>query len=68
MSLKNGQDQTEGILIRMTGVEISFLSVHDSYKVPKQFEERLRNVMAETYKEAIGLEPAIGQRATISII
>jgi hypothetical protein len=51
---------TEGILMRMTDMAIPCLPVHDSYIVPRQHEDRLRDVMGGTYKEAIGFEPVIG--------
>lgn len=51
---------TEGILMRMTDTGIPCLPVHDSYIVPKQFEERLRDVMTGEYKAVIGFEPVIG--------
>lgn len=51
---------TEGILMRMTDMGIPCLPVHDSYIVPKQYEERLRDAMIGEYKAVIGLEPVIG--------
>ena len=51
---------TEAILMRMTDIGIPCLPVHDSYIVPKQYEDRLRDVMVGEYKAVIGFEPVIG--------
>lgn len=51
---------TERILMRMTDMGVPCLPVHDSYIVPKQFEERLRDAMTGEYKAVIGFEPVIG--------
>ena len=50
---------TEAILMRMTDMAIPCLPVHDSYIVPKQHEDRLRDVMVGEYKAALGFEPVI---------
>ena len=50
---------TEAILMRMTDMGIPCLPVHDSYIVPRQFEDRLRDVMAGEYRALLGFEPVI---------
>ena len=50
---------TEGILMRMTDMAIPCLPVHDSYIVPKQHEDRLRDVMVSEYRAVLGFEPVI---------
>ena len=50
---------TEGILMRMTDMGIPCLPVHDSYIVPRQHEDRLRDVMVGEYRAALGFEPVI---------
>ncbi|MDX9835447.1 MAG: hypothetical protein RBT36_09615 [Desulfobulbus sp.] len=50
---------TEAILMRMTDMGIPCLPVHDSYIVPRQFEDRLRDVMVGEYKALLGFEPVI---------
>lgn len=50
---------TEAILVRMTDMGIPCLPVHDSYIVPKQHEDRLRDVMVGEYKAVLGFEPVI---------
>jgi hypothetical protein len=51
---------TERILMRMTDMAIPCLPVHDSYIVPEQHEDRLRDVMVGEYKAVLGFEPVIG--------
>ncbi|MBV5343104.1 hypothetical protein JZU68_05665, partial [bacterium] len=61
LKLQNLDSQiTEAILMRMTDKGIPCLPVHDSYIVPQQYEDRLRDVMMEEYKAVIGYEPVIG--------
>jgi hypothetical protein len=50
---------TEAILVRMTDMGIPCLPVHDSYIVPRQHEDRLRDVMVGEYKAVLGFEPVI---------
>ena len=50
---------TEAILMRMTDMGIPCLPVHDSYIVPRQHEDRLRDVMVGEYKAVLGFEPVI---------
>ena len=50
---------TEAILMRMTDMAIPCLPVHDSYIVPRQHEDRLRDVMVGEYKAVLGFEPVI---------
>lgn len=50
---------TEAILMRMTDMGIPCLPVHDSYIVPRQHEDRLRDVMVEEYRAVLGFEPVI---------
>ena len=50
---------TEAILMRMTEMGIPCLPVHDSYIVPRQHEDRLRDVMVGEYRAVLGFEPVI---------
>lgn len=50
---------SEAILMRMTKQEIPCLPVHDSYVVPCQYGELLREVMREEYEKIMGFEPVI---------
>ena len=51
---------TEGILMKMTNKGIPCLPVHDSYIVPKQYENQLKEVMVDEYQALLGFEPVIG--------
>jgi len=51
---------TEKILMRMTDKGVPCLPVHDSYIVPRQFENQLRGAMNEEYEALLGFEPIIG--------
>ncbi len=51
---------TEAILMRMTDKGIPCLPVHDSYIVPRQFENELRAAMVDEYQALLKFEPVIG--------
>jgi len=51
---------TEAILMRMTDKGIPCLPVHDSYIVPRQFENELRVAMVDEYQSLLKFEPVIG--------
>jgi hypothetical protein len=58
--LQNRDSQvTEGILLRMMNAEIPCLPVHDSYIVPKQYGDKLKEVMVKEYEKALNFTPII---------
>ena len=52
---------TEGILMRMTEMNVPVLPVHDSYIVPEKHENLLEEVMTEAYERELGYRPVISK-------
>jgi hypothetical protein len=51
---------TEAILMQLMTEGIPCLPVHDSYIVPQQHRDRLREVMILAYRKELGFSPVIG--------
>lgn len=52
----------DAILTNLMALNIPALPVHDSFIVPQQYEEKLRQQMSDEYKKILGFEPGITKK------
>ncbi|WP_320043756.1 hypothetical protein [uncultured Desulfobacter sp.] len=52
----------DAILTNMMAENIPALPVHDSFVVPQQYEEKLKQQMVDEYKKILGFEPGVSKK------